>query len=224
MRRHGFTLIELLVVIAIVAVLAALIFPLIEPLLEKSRRTACINHQRQLMTGVISYASDNDGVLPYPNWGNNAGQQGWLYTPPNMTLPKHTEAGFIWPYVRTTKVYFCPQDLIASAKAADRPQKLSSYCMNGAVSFYSTTLTPARLAQFPGNAVCLWEQDDGANGYWFNDGSNYPQEGISKRHKDGAIVACFDGHAEWMTWKQYNDECQPKPGRFFCNPNSSTGQ
>jgi len=64
MRRAGFTLIELLVVIAIIAVLAAILFPVFAQAREKARQTSCMNNQRQIATGLIMYAQDNEEMFP----------------------------------------------------------------------------------------------------------------------------------------------------------------
>ena len=39
----------------------------------------------------------------------------------------------------------------------------------------------------------------------------------------GAIITCFDGHSEWLTWDAYNAEKDLSPGRFWCNPSSTNG-
>lgn len=63
---RGFTLIELLVVIAIIAILASILFPVFAKAREKAYETTCINNQRQLVLGVLTYAQDNDQTLPLP--------------------------------------------------------------------------------------------------------------------------------------------------------------
>ncbi|HVM46435.1 MAG TPA: DUF1559 domain-containing protein [Candidatus Acidoferrum sp.] len=63
--RQAFTLVELLVVIAVVALLAALLLPALASAREKSRKAACISNLRQLGIAVQSYASDNEGKIPY---------------------------------------------------------------------------------------------------------------------------------------------------------------
>ena len=64
---RGFTLIELLVVIAIIAILAAILFPVFAKAREKAYQTQCLNNQRQLAIGLLSYAQDHDEALPLPN-------------------------------------------------------------------------------------------------------------------------------------------------------------
>lgn len=67
--KKGFTLIELLVVIAIIAILAAILFPVFAKAREKARQTTCTNNTKQIGTGLMQYAQDNDETLPYLNWG-----------------------------------------------------------------------------------------------------------------------------------------------------------
>ncbi|MCX6915331.1 MAG: prepilin-type N-terminal cleavage/methylation domain-containing protein, partial [Verrucomicrobia bacterium] len=64
-RRQAFTLIELLVVIAILAILAALILPSLASAREKGWRAACLSNLRQIGIAIQTYASDNDGKIPY---------------------------------------------------------------------------------------------------------------------------------------------------------------
>src|SRR5438270_721672 len=67
---RGFTLIELLVVIAIIAILAAILFPVFARARESARRTGCLSNMKQVSTGLLMYAQDNDEVFPYQQDGN----------------------------------------------------------------------------------------------------------------------------------------------------------
>ncbi len=248
----AFSLIELLVVILIIAVLAALIFPAFKGVMENTKRTNCINNQRQILSGMISYSTDNAGFLPSCGWdggtGNSSAEHlGWLYggkkvqqpaaneKPPNFDQKYYVD-GSIWKYIKTPKVYFCPYDRPTKAEFQQRNVKITSYCMNGAVNYYQGSTASARISDFPSNAILLWEQQDGPAGFFFNDSSNRPDEGISERHVDGAMVGCFDGRVEWLTRAQYAKELtkpgpdypqDPKqaigPNRFWCNPTSGSG-
>src|SRR5450631_192882 len=98
MRNYkGFTLIELLVVIAIIAILAAILFPVFAKVREKARQTSCLSNEKQLGLGFIQYVQDNDEHWPT---GGGGGQPtlgtGW--------------AGTIYPYVKSTGVFGCPDD------------------------------------------------------------------------------------------------------------------
>jgi len=96
--RSGFTLIELLVVIAIIAILAAILFPVFAKVREKARQTSCTSNLKQLSLGYIQYYQDYDEKFPC---GSESGS--WPGTGIGW-------AGQIYPYVKSTGVYTCPDD------------------------------------------------------------------------------------------------------------------
>ena len=63
-RRQGLTLIELLVVIAVIAVLAALAFPGYRIAIDHAHCSTCASNMHGLSLAFMSYAFDNDGLLP----------------------------------------------------------------------------------------------------------------------------------------------------------------
>ena len=93
--RSGFTLIELLVVIAIIAILAAILFPVFQKVRENARRASCESNEKQLAIAFTQYTQDADEKMPWGSDGNGAGR-GW--------------AGMIYPFVKSTGVYKCPDD------------------------------------------------------------------------------------------------------------------
>ncbi len=98
MKNKGFTLIELLVVIAIIAILAAILFPVFAKVREKARQTSCASNLKQLGLGFTQYIEDYDEKYPtggYQVFGLSFGD-GW--------------AGKIYPYVKSTGVFKCPDD------------------------------------------------------------------------------------------------------------------
>ncbi len=90
--KRGFTLIELLVVIAIIAILAAILFPVFATAREKARQTSCASNEKQLGLAIIQYNQDYDECYP----AMDINSQGWA-TP-------------VYPYVKATAVYQCPDD------------------------------------------------------------------------------------------------------------------
>ena len=93
--RHAFTLIELLVVIAIIAILAAILFPVFAKVREKARQTTCLSNLKQIGLAMTQYTQDNDESFPVGVIPGGLGQ-GW--------------AGTIYPYVKSTGAFKCPDD------------------------------------------------------------------------------------------------------------------
>lgn len=100
----GFTLIELLVVIAIIAILGAILFPVFAKVREKARQTSCLSNLKQIGLGLIQYSEDNDEYLAKAWMGIN----GWDKSDPTAGNVKYKWMDEIYPYVKSTDVYHCP--------------------------------------------------------------------------------------------------------------------
>lgn len=230
MKRRAFTMVELLMVIAIIGLLLSFLLPTLSKVKEEGYRIKCMNNLRQLGGAIYMYAQENRGQMVFCNWNwqEGAGRPaGWLaQSSSGNSDPAAVETSAIWQYFKLRAIYRCVKDKPPFAYGGT--QNMTSYGMNGAVNGFgaSTTTYPGypvySAAKFPGNGILLWEVSD-ANGWW-NDGANYPWEGITDRHgTKGAGVLCFDGHTEIITQDEYAAECNKSPSRLWCNPGSSDG-
>lgn len=73
----GFTLIELLVVIAIIAIVAAILLPVLSKARLTAERAQCMNNQKQLASGMITFTGDNNNAYPPASYWCNAGTVTW---------------------------------------------------------------------------------------------------------------------------------------------------
>ena len=234
-RRCAFTLIELLVFIAIIAILAALLMPTLSKAKNQAGKVTDLNNLKQMMVAMHVYASDDGDVLPSANWDAGGGSlPGWLYTPSGFNS-YDLKTGQLWPILRDAKVYVCPNDDLQmwhwsdlKQKNMQRQQQLSSYALNGAIVGYSYayehTHAPAKLGQMLAGDCAFWETDE-LDPQHFNDGANYPPEGVSGRHLAGGIQAAFDGSVNYIKLAQWSQEdvTNALRNRLWCNPNSPDG-
>ena len=244
MRRKAFTLVELLVVIGIIAILIAILMPALSRARDQAIRLQCMNNLRNMMQAVTMYVSENKQQLMYCNWaGTPPGHYGWLYRDPIQVTPRYQETGVIYSYLKNLEVFKCPLHL--ELRSNGPSELITSYLMNGAVQDYGAPV-PNRITKFKTHHVIFWESGETSlmnNGPPFNDGSSYPGEWLTERHghstrvmgggargSGGASIACFDGHVEWMSHKEYDVEKNKDPARygagsnrFWCAPNLPAG-
>jgi prepilin-type N-terminal cleavage/methylation domain-containing protein/prepilin-type processing-associated H-X9-DG protein len=113
--RLGFTLIELLVVIAIIAILAAILFPVFQKVRENARKASCQSNEKQIGLALIQYSQDNDELLV----GGWAGNNGYDVSDSDPTNPRYKWMDMIYPFVKSTQVFHCPDDSGSSISGTD---------------------------------------------------------------------------------------------------------
>ncbi len=225
-RKRGFTLIEMLIVIVIIAILAAILFPVFASARENARRSACASNLKQLAMAFTQYANDYNERLPGATDGGVASSAsyvgtnklgGWnFYSEFGVgdTQPKFdVTRGSIYPYVRSTQVYVCPNDEEGELSG-------NSYAVNGCVMRqYPTNIPPEngnwqfragkKLSSFNNTRHgCCWARarppgdvnkstDDGfINLKRPADPPAYDNI-LVQRHTEGGNVAFLDGHIKW---------------------------
>jgi prepilin-type N-terminal cleavage/methylation domain-containing protein len=229
----AFTLIELLVVIAIIAILAAMLLPALTRAKSRAYAVNDINNCKQTMLGMIMYCGDNNDSMPSPGWqvsmdnwvtcanppAINAHtlanfqrdydrQVSWFtgITAPEAGSPMPPRTGQLYQYLKTPKLFLCPQDTV-DANYLKRYELITSYTWNGAIVGYQNGKSPYKISKFKPTNILQWENDEKniAPGAW-GDFSNDPAEAIasgssvvapcfSQRHGKAAQIGRMDGSA-----------------------------
>jgi hypothetical protein len=235
-RNGGFTLIDLAVVILTCALLGCLIAPALARSGAGGKRAVCFNNLRQLGMSMVMYGNDNWDYLAQPNWGSAAGSPpGWLYTVTNGVIPdpgpggKYSSnpvpayaTGLWFQYARDPRLYLCPVDIesptyTATSPGAARPERLSSYVMNGAVCGFGSVSRTCKITDvWSPDCYLLWGPDENAAGphnpgvFAFNDGSNFPttsEGGLERLHTlVGGEILAVGGAVQFVSLQRFAKE------------------
>ncbi|HPU56372.1 MAG TPA: hypothetical protein PLH97_08840, partial [Verrucomicrobiota bacterium] len=83
---------------------------------------------------------------------------------------------------------------------------------------------PVRGASLRGGDVVFWETDE-TRLTPFNDGSSAPDEGVSRRHNQGAIRAAFGGAIGYIRFDEWDRlAAATNRNELWCYPRSVTGR
>ncbi len=200
-RRNAFTLIELLVVIAVIAILMAILMPALSRAREQGKRTSCLNNLRQVMTGWIMYADENNDKIPA---ANPQAATGWVrYPGDNAVLQAKLDgirAGLLYRYCAEVKLYKCP-----TGERGEVVTYAITDAMNGYDGIPGTknlmVYRRTQITRASERIVCLDEGRLSPNSWtlWYDQERWWDQ--ITARHGDGTNFGFADGHSEYWKWK-----------------------
>jgi hypothetical protein len=160
--------------------------------------------------------------------------------------------GQLYRYMPQIKSLMCPRDIL-DANFYQRPQYISSYIWNGAVTGFDTSPQDRthKLGQFKPSDILQWEADE-TTPDTFNNCANFPAEGFTRRHggkttgdqtsdtSSKVTTGMFDGSSKVMfardlfilaggAWPGVQGTLGPAsgatvlPNSLWCNPASPQG-
>ena len=187
-RSRGFTLVELLVVVTMIVVIVAISVSMIFRMRKSGDKVVAANNIRQVQTANMGYAMENSGRFVPPTGMVDDISYEWFENPGFVSQIKGEESTYRTGGSPDTSLDNAIMDpAVVRARAAGYQSLGSSYGYTRAAE--SDPLIQARLIDPARSAAFIT-----ANIPFAEDKSK-----ISYRHSDKAIVAFYDGHAQFMS-------------------------
>ena len=231
----GFTLVELLVVISIIAILAGLLFPAFAAAKNNSNKMASMSNLRQLASGLVIFAQDNNGEIPpqgesYPTWAHSV--EVTYATAWYNSVPRLAGSMGLGDFAKIPANFYSPQNLTFVRAAKYPSTKLTAPLFAVAMNskLYDATLVAntnaVRLQNFQSPANTVLFQENGVAGDTILTGqtqANYDGQSVGfasrtvARYNGYALMIMADGHVAQLLGSTVVD---PNTGKAFV-PQSS---